>query len=287
MNDQYFLHMFFHFSSFLSQIFLCNYFYLRYLTPKNKQQAIIYTSLIYFVYILLVTLFAYKNTLLRIFSNLFMLTFFAVYFYQDSPFKKIRAGFFMFIFNAISDIISQYIIIFILGYTIFLEIPLGIFICLLLFSILLIFLTIQFFLHFFASKVSISTRYSRLYTALSILQCLLTIILLYSFIFNGLIVRYPSDSPEQSKLIFILFIIFYALCSILCIRYILHSTITLQKDITKELLIQSLNDLYLKQLNEYSNSKNTHDEQMKYLRHDIMNYLQTIHTHQQKENSDE
>lgn len=269
-----------HFLSFLPQPFLTNYFYTRYLTPKNKKRCTFYVFISYFIYLIFI-IFVYEQFLLRFIGYLITIQIISICFYKDNIGKRISAGLLVTFFNSMADIISQYIIIFFLGSDTFIHLSYPLLCYILIQANIIIFIFIKIFLHFFQTNISYSNKYSKLFTALNIFLCLLTNALLYSFVFNDFI-KLHDFKTTFIQIFFILAI--YLFGFIFCSIYIYKSIIDLKDSITKELLMQYMHQQYLTQLAKYIDARDN-DEQIKHLRHDIMNYVQTIHTI--KENQDE
>ena len=270
--------LFIHFLSFLSQPFLFNYFLLRYLTPRDVKQAKKYGFFIFFIFAIFVTLVLYNLVLLRSIASIIVFQIICISLYQDHLYKKISAGLLMFLFNVLSEITSEFILLFFLGKDVFAIISYPVLITILVISMINIFIYINIFLHFFKNITFIENSYNKIFTVLTLFICLLTSILFYSFAFNGTFVM-GTFQPTLLKLISILII--YIVGSVICTIYIYKSLHSLQQDIKNKILMQSIYNQYLSQLNDFINIKENSDN-IKYLRHDIMNYLQTINTYQSK-----
>lgn len=271
------IYVFLHFLTFLIHPFLINYFYLRFLTPYHKKKAIIYGTLLFSINIIIVTFFIYDNNLLRSVTTLLSFEIIALMLYQDSIGRKLSAGVLMLFFDSIGDILAEFVLIFFLGNTDMYQLPYPIFLFILLFANLIIYIFIRLFLQIFNNSPALSKNYHKLFTALSVFLCLLTLALLYSFIFNKFI---SLSSFTLSSHSILLMLLLYFICCLICLIYIYKSITSLHKSITHQLIIKSLHDLYLSQIHDLIDLKNN-SQQINYLRHDIMNYLQTIEAYNQ------
>ena len=122
----------------------------------------------------------------------------------------------------------------------------------------------------------IRSQFSVLYNLLMGILLLVSIILSESFYFNGVFSIKPQNISYVTT-----FLISLILCFILTIILYKHIR-RLEKKISEEMKIQALSKQYSTLLNEYMKDFDN-KEDIQYLRHDIMNYLQTIHTYSQKE----
>lgn len=203
----------------------------------------------------------------------------AIILYKDNISKKIIAGILMLFFEFAADIIAQLTLIIFFGNTNFFNLSYGMLFFSLVYGNLIIYIFIELFLQIFNKNISFQTKYHQLFVALTIFVCLLTFTVLYSIIFNQIITIAPFSFSAKN-----IFIVFMTdiICCLICLIYIYQSIRKLHKNITKEMIIQSLHNFYLTQINDLLKLKNN-DEQIKYLRHDIMNYLQTIDIYNQQE----
>ena len=270
--------LFIHFLSFLSQPFLFNYFLLRYLTPKNPKKAKIYGFFIFFIFSICVTLILYNLVLLRSIMSIIVFQIICIVLYQDHLFKKFSAGLLMFLFDVLGEITSEFILLFFLGKEVITLISYPVLIFILFISMINVFIYINIFLHFFKNITFIENSYNKIFTVLTFFICLLSSVLFYSFAFNGTIVM-GTFQPTLLKLISVLIV--YIVGSIICTIYLYKSIRSLQQDIKNKILVQAIHNQYLSQLNDFITIKENSDN-IKYLRHDIMNYLQTISTYQSK-----
>lgn len=278
INDPIFFTI--HFLSFFVQFILLNYLYLHFLQPyHNQYKTIIYSFLIYLIFAFIAGFVIYEIPLLRSFNAIVDFEIIAILLYKDNISKKIIAGILMLFFEFAADIIAQLTLIIFFGNTNFFNLSYGMLFFCLLYGNLIIYIFIELFLQIFNKNISFQTKYHQLFIALSLFICLLTFTVLYSIIFNQIITISPFSFTAKNILIILITDI---ICCLICLIYIYKSIRKLHKNITKEMLIQSLHNFYLTQINDLLKLKNN-DEQIKYLRHDIMNYLQTIDIYNQKE----
>lgn len=277
MSDHDPIYVFLHFLTFLIHPFLINYFYLRFLTPYHKKKAIIYGTLLFSINIIIVTFFIYDNNLFRSVTAFLSFEIIALMLYQDSIGRKLSAGVLMLFFDSIGDILAEFVLIFFLESNNLFALPYTIFFFILLFANIIIYIFIRLFLQIFNKNSPLNNDYNKLFTALSIFVCLLTLALLYSFIFNKFI-SLSSFTLSKHHILYI-FILYFLGC-IACIIYIYKTITLLHKSITNQLITKSLHDLYLSQIHDLIDLKNN-SQQINYLRHDIMNYLQTIEAYNQ------
>lgn len=194
-------------------------------------------------------------------------------FYKEKKWKMLSVAPIFFGIAALCESISIFMYVFIFQQTVFLNAPIDILIFMQFFTIFFFFFFFRVILYFFHHKIIVEAQFSFLYIILMIITFLIAIILSESFSINHIF----SISSQKDNYIFaynITLIVSFAITFLLIIIIYRHIK-RLKKNIAEEMKIQTLSKQYIDQLNEYMENQNDEDE-IRYLRHDIMNYLQNV-----------
>lgn len=248
-------------------------FYHKFLIPKYKNK-----SLIIFIIILFTISVSLNNIygILPFKMLIYMIFFFIASFtlYNGTLIKRILAAPILYAVTAFVDFLFQFILIFIFQYPNFINAPLGIYIFIFILETILIFIILNIILLYTHSSLFSSEKFSRLFIYLTMTVFIISIILSDSFYYNDIIILDPLFKNFTVSYITISICF---MCFLFLIRTIYKYIQSLKQSITSEMITQQIYNQYIHQLNQYIDMKEN-DENMKHLRHDIMNYIQTIHT---------
>lgn len=263
------------------QMIISAYFIHCYLTPKFGIKSFINGFLILIFFIYLFMNYFYSNVPMRMILGVSFLEIVSWSLYDGKLFKKLLAGPIIFCCSALAELIIQFILVFILDIPIFDNLSNVILILIVFFNTLMFFIFTKVFLHLFSKPFLTTQQYSRLFLSSTISLFLIAIIISESLYINKLI--FVTTAIVDYQLSFIILSICFILSLVVNI-YIYYSVKSLKNDISKELISQLLQEDYTSQINSYLLSKNT-DDSINHLRHDIMNYIQTVSIYKQEEDS--
>lgn len=276
-NSFFFISLFFYFLQGIIHV----YFIHHYLIPKYGIKSFIFGLFFFLLYLYILFTYIYLDVPLRTTLGLLCFELIGFCLYDGKLFKRLLAGPLLCTCSVIAEIVFQCILVFILNMPVMtLLSPLALFLTLF-FNTLLYFIIIKLLLYFLSRSFTTTPQYSKLFFASITTVFLIAIILSESLYLNQLFFVVSVTDNYTSSLI-ITFLCFFA-CILLNI-YIYYSIKSLKSDLAKQTLFQLMHDEYLSQINDLLLSKHS-KKQVSYLRHDIINYLQTISQYSKEDTS--
>ena len=266
-------------SNFIQYILYC-YFIDRFLIPKYKKSFWInligFTVLDFFILTYLYYYAPFRTLIPFVYFQIV-----AFLLYKDSLLKTISVVPMIIMTTAIVEFLGQFIMFFIFQQSTFNDAPLSIMIFVFIFVNFAYLIITKLLLYFFHNQIILPSNFSSLYICLMIILLMVSIVVTESLYFNGV---FSISTYNNSNYLLVSFSTIIVACTIeiLLTIFISKKIRYLKKNVSKELMMQSLSNEYSYLLDEYINTKEN-DQELQYLRHDIMNYLQTFHTYQNKE----
>lgn len=261
------------------QTIIYGIFYHKFLTPKYgiKSFIIFTTTLCSICFILTLNIYGIMPFKMLVYMIFFFLASFLLY---DGKFiKRILIGPLLYAITAFVDFLFQFILIFVFQYQNLIDAPLSIYIFIFISETILIFIIVNIILLHSHTSLFSSEKFSRLFINLTITIFIISIILSDSFYYNNIII---VDNKIKNYIVSYVTLFICFISFIFLVRKIYISIKSLKQSITNQIITQEIYNQYLYQLNQYLNMKNNEDN-IKHLRHDIMNYIQTIITKNQQE----
>lgn len=266
----------------LFQGLVYGYFLHNYLKPKYGKKSFLYYYITFIPYLLIILCLLYEEIFIRTLFTIFFLTLSAFLFYTGNKIKIVLVGALLYTISGIAEILSQFIIVFIFQHNIFETLPNHLLIIILLTAILFMFIIENIFLTFSHKNFNFNTKFSNILICLSFQGLLISIVLSYGSYSNGLLS--PQTFSFNVNHIFLIIVLCFIM-TIFLIMYMIRALYKLKQSISKELIIQSIYQQNIEQLQQYLDSKDK-ENTIAQLRHDVINYLQTMNTIKENQNNE-
>lgn len=256
-------------------------FFQGFLTPKYGKKSMYLTmlSILIMFYIIFLTCFEIFPIKAILYLTVFLFASFA--FYNGTLLKRMIIGPLIFSITAFIDFLFQFVLIFILQYENLEIVPLYIYIVIFISETIIIYIINNFLLIYLNSAFFTSQKSYQLFLVLTLYLFFISIILSESFFINH-IISFDNQFHNQKS-----YYIAASVCFLICLfimKYMYELLKTLKQNTLQQLISQTIHKEYINQLNTYLEMKNNDDQAIRQMRHDIINYLQTIETYNQTNN---